>query len=116
MLFNPLQHMKRAKLLRKKAQSLPHPKNMRALKLAGVHQARARHLAGNPEPLVSPVQPEKPVSTEQPEKPVGAPKLAANDDQAQPQNPESKESLNSSSLAQNESPTPNSPSDEPESA
>jgi hypothetical protein len=58
MLLNPLQHMRRAKLLRTRAQKWPKAKAMRAHKFAGVHQARARHLAANPEPLVEPALPE----------------------------------------------------------
>jgi hypothetical protein len=50
--------MRRAKLLRTRAQKWPKAKAMRAHKFAGVHQARARHLAANPEPLVEPALPE----------------------------------------------------------
>jgi len=51
MLLNPLQHMRVAKRLRKKAAKLPEHMRTRALKLAGAHQGLARYQAkklGNP--------------------------------------------------------------------
>lgn len=48
-MFSPLQHQRRAKLLRQRAQKWPQPKKARALKLAGVHQARAQYQPELPE-------------------------------------------------------------------
>jgi hypothetical protein len=62
MLFNPLQHQRRARLLRKRALGLPLKQKGKALKLAAFHQARAKALAANPEPLVAPAKPEQPAS------------------------------------------------------
>ena len=48
MLFNPVQHQRRAKLLRQRAQSAPLAKKHRFLKRAGAHAALARAQAQDP--------------------------------------------------------------------
>ena len=52
MRLGPLEHQRRAKLLRKKAQSLTSlPEKQKWLKRAGLHQAFARCLVNHPERL-----------------------------------------------------------------
>ena len=48
MLFNPIQHMRRAKLLRERAQNAPISRKRQYLAFAAFHEARARWLARNP--------------------------------------------------------------------
>jgi hypothetical protein len=48
MLLNALQHMRLAKLLRRKARNVPMSRKGRYLAFAALHEALARHQAKNP--------------------------------------------------------------------
>src|SRR6516165_407602 len=64
MRLGPLEHQRRAKLLRKKAQSLTSlPEKQKWLKRAGFHQAVARAQARNPDLLPKPESKESPSSS-----------------------------------------------------